>query len=706
MESIYLRSFKSQAVVVAAITMALVAIGVVTMLSRSQQLRVIKQPAYSIDSPSMKDYMRVLERFPLLGERGWKSSYLGDPNLGYFGDPDSGEMGLRSVGNFVFVMSLLASEPTFDEQVTGFSRKHLLERARTCLTYMTRSHVTGDINCGDGRKWGDHLQSAWWTAKMGVGASLIWEDLTAEERARVERVVVHEASRNLKRRARSESTKESQSNENAWDAEILAVAISLFPSHENAPGWRKKLIEFDVNSLSAPHDGENDEKVDSKLLRDQVYTENIHSDFTIENHGAYHFCYMACPLQSLSWGYYALRHGKQSIPEAQFHHFLDVWKRAKPTFLDNRFAYIGGKDWPRYCYGLCFIMPALVLIQQKFNDGDALFVEQRRFQTLEWEQLYNSDGSFFGRRFTQNKMMGRPLQCETDCYANLGLCYLLKKMSSKTSVRAPQLNEFEKNILDRHVSEEAGFTYVRGRNLFASISWRELRGPYPLALFVPKGMDDSCEWGRNNLLGLVEVPNIDLEDCEVQHKETMVGEGFKSEGEVIYHEIGGSPAYRQKISFQVAPEQRKAWIDSKYVADADITVSAIEGLRWHVVNDIFNDGKRHWYWDGGEKTVEFNLNGPYPEKENHAITEFRSRWINLDNKLGIVQLDAKQSDFALRQSNRRNAPFDSLHYDVLAYPPRRAGELQFKKGDVILHNRFLIVVGDRKRTEALAKSNK
>ncbi|MBX9691141.1 MAG: hypothetical protein K2Z81_02085, partial [Cyanobacteria bacterium] len=225
-------------------------------------LKEIKQPSNSQDSPSLKDYVRVLERFPALGERGWHANYKSDPDLGYFGDPDSGEMGMRSNGNFIFVMSLLASEPSYDPKVTTFTRGHLLKRARSCLAYMTRSHVTGDITCANEKKWGNTWQSSWWTTKMAIGAGLIWDQLSAKERASVRRVVEFEASRHLERKAVNgavSNTHSTRSEENAWDSEVLATAVAMFPNHEKASAWRAKLIEFALNSLSAPEDANVDE---------------------------------------------------------------------------------------------------------------------------------------------------------------------------------------------------------------------------------------------------------------------------------------------------------------------------------------------------------------------------------------------------------------------------------------------------------------
>jgi hypothetical protein len=196
----------------------------------------IATPATATDSdalfPSEFDYMRILERFPLYSERGWRKNYLGDPQLGYFGDPNHEANGLRTMGNYVFTTALLASDPSYNPAVSQVSAATLLDRARCGLRYMTRSHLTGDIPCGNGRSWGQHWQSSWWTTKMALGARLIWDRLSESERAAVERVVVFEASHHLDRILPSGLVEDTKAEENAWDTEILATAIALFPDHD------------------------------------------------------------------------------------------------------------------------------------------------------------------------------------------------------------------------------------------------------------------------------------------------------------------------------------------------------------------------------------------------------------------------------------------------------------------------------------------
>ena len=327
-----------------------------------------------------------------------------EPGARYHKRDGSQEHDVRQNASVAFGLALLAGYSA-DQKSPAVQQS--LADAKAIVRYLAVTHKANFLPTGGGTQWGDHWQSAWWAAKMALGAQLIWDRLSPEQRERVERVVTHEASRHLSRKAPGGSFRDTKSEENAWDTEVMAAAIALFPKHPKAPEWRAKLIEFDLNSLSTLDDQTSSAIVDGRPLKEQVYTENVHADYTIENHGAYHTCYMSCPLHSLAWGYYALTSAKQPVPEAQFHHFVDVWERMKPTFLDRRFAYVEGKDWPRYAYGMYFIMPALVTLQQQFGDQAAREIEKRRFRTFEEEQYSNGDGTFFGKRFTLNQMMHR-----------------------------------------------------------------------------------------------------------------------------------------------------------------------------------------------------------------------------------------------------------------------------------------------------------
>jgi hypothetical protein len=229
-------------------------------------------------------------------------------------------------------------------------------------------------------------------------------------------------------------------------------------------------------------------------------------------------------------------------------------------------------------------------------------------------------------------------------------------------------------------------------------------GPYPTAFFIPRGMENAAEWGEGNLLGRIDVAGVDPALTLTQNLDVPLGQGFQTTGRLVYRKAGASPAYTHEIHMEVRPEEGAALVESRFVADADITVRSIEGLRLHVANDVFNGAERTWISDGGTKTIRFDVDNPHPEEEIITPVAMGRRWINIDNKLGVVQLRDEDAPFILRQSNRRNAWWGSIHFDILDSPALESRPRSLRKGDVILHTRFLLVAGDAKQTEAAAAS--
>lgn len=670
-------------------------------------------PAPSDRYPAETDYLHLLEHFARYSERGWKKSYLGRADLGYFGDPSHKENGMRSMGNYIFVTSLLASNPSYNPQVSGCDRQLLLDRAKCALGYMTGSHVTGEIRTGSGGKWGGNWQSAWWATKMALGAKLVWSALSAAEQAAVERVVVYEANQHLDRIVPSGLYGDTKAEENAWDTEILATAIALFPAHAQRDRWQEKLIEFCLNTLSVAQDHTSDACVDGKQLKDHVYTVNLHSDYTIENHGACHFCYVASPLVSIAWSYYALLSSQQPVPDALFHHVQDLWEQVKPTFLASRFAYIGGKDWARYTYGLYFIVPALVMLQHRYADADARAIEIARLKTLADEHQDNSDGSFFGKRVTRQQMFGQNAKYETDCYANLGLAYLLHQLLGAPQPATPPAT-LQQRLQGRRISPESGTCYVKTSSLFASFSWRTLTQPYPIALFIPAGMDDAAEWAANNLLGRVEVGG--MTHAVAIRTMKAIGSGFRVEGTISYRSTKRE-LFAHQLRYEVMPDQNLAIVESKFVAKSQIWVQRQEGLRLAIANDRFNGYSRQFYWEGGSAMVTFNPNldraagGRLSRLRRKLAKRFDreavnwqmgDRWVNVDDRLGVVQLQPQAEPFNLRQEPGRNTESQCLHYDLLNCPKLSLRPTRHPAGEVLLHTRFALLAGTSAETAALA----
>ncbi len=677
------------------------------------------------DRPDSRDYLQCLHRFPTYVANAWHSLA---PGRGHFGDPSHLEGGIRSMGNVVFVSALLAADPGFQPETGTPGRDWLLEKARAGLAYLTHGHVTGPGTCGDGRKWGAVWQSAWWTTRMALGARLIWPELAEAEREAVARVVFHEADLQLPRVVPTGLAEDTKAEENAWDAEILATACALFPDHPRRPLWWEKLSEFAYNTFSIPADRGDERLAEGRPLRERVYTVNLYNDFTLENHGAYHFCYVASPLHSFAWACHALESAGLTPPAALFHHVPEVWARAKPTFLRDRFAYVGGQDWARYTYGNYFIVPALVWLQQRLEDPDLRAIEWARFHCLCQEQAENRDGSFFGKRFTQPHYHGQSAKYETDCYANLGLAYRLhlRREGGAAAPATTQARPAERPdslpLRGRLVSPECGIAFVRTPSLFASFSWKTMTEPMAIGLFVPVQREELAEWQPGNLFGRVRLKGESPSAVWVRRMREEA-DGFRISGTVVYRGWRGQILMTQELEYAVDAGRGQAQVRSRFEAVTPVQATRVEGLRLAVANDRWNGFEIKLHHAGGTLPLRFDPEDrPFwlhrrdlPSRALRRLLrntmrdgprrKISGRWINIDDAFGIIAEGPNPSPFVLYRPAGRNLPDRSLHFELL-FCPLRLERRSYAPGEEILNTRFSLLLGDAAQTQAFAEQNR
>lgn len=451
-------------------------------------------PAAMPGGPMAADYVRILSRFPLYAERGWHN-LPNQPGVGWFGDGRSDENGQRTLANFILTYALLATDPGYDPTVSHCSREHLAGRALAAGRYWLRTHLTQDLRCTDGAPWGHHWQSPWWTSKALTGLHLLWGRLSDRERAMVRQVVTSEAQEVCRRRLETNETNDTKAEENAWFGEVLAWAVCLYPDDPRAPAWRERFATLCMNTISVSADLTDAAPVAGRPVREWVRGANAHDDYTIENHGFFHPCYLACPLHSLAWDVYVYRAFGRTPPEPVRHHARDLWATLYRFALwEGRFAYPAGKDWPRYAYGLYFMLPALVVEQQYAGDRVARLIETQRVATIEREQCHWADGSFFSGRFTHGRMERWPAEWESDCACMLAMACLLHRQAADwpAPAAASELDARAGGVL---LSPACRQVSLRGRNRFAAVSW-QARGGLQVT-FGARGAEDMLEWDGN-----------------------------------------------------------------------------------------------------------------------------------------------------------------------------------------------------------------
>lgn len=623
----------------------------------------------------------------------------------YFGSGDAGENCIRSMSNICFALSVLI-ERSDDPSGSGWAdeRRTLV----ALIEYLCGCHKAGGGRSARGKRWGLEWQSSWWAAKLAMAAGHVRRHLSPELWAMVERLVVAEADRHLKRDAPTGLYRDTKAEETAWDAEILAVAVSMFAGHANAAQWHDKLIEFLANTFSSPLDRTSDALLDGKPVRERVYTCNIHADSTLENHGSYHFCYVASPLLSKSFVHYAMKSHGVPLPEAITHNVAGVWGLARRTFLNHRFAYISGQDWARYTYGEYFILPAVLWLGGAGCGAGTQRVFSARLATLEKEAYENSDGSFFGKRLTAGVYEGQLGKYETDCFA----CVALARLLVNDEPRQSGDGRAEPDFPFVHVSPESQTCFHTSRHGLFAFSWSTLETPWPLLLMIPRDDDSLAEWRSGNGTGSIWVRDLS-ERVGVGSIRATPG-GVRIEGQHFIRGRGKARVLEHSSRVEYDAELGQARVASKVWLKRRVMLARADGLAFAVPNDIFNDCSRLYITDRGQTELKFDADGfrggggqrrgiirrafARVGYDGSRIVLPGSNWINIDNRLGFVPLDGQR--LCVRVSPGRNSAWASLHHDLVMIDGPHARVLP-RAGAVLTNIAYIVHFGSAERTREL-----
>jgi rhamnogalacturonyl hydrolase YesR len=396
------------------------------LLAGTQVYKLLENTPFTDDYPNQSTYIQSLQKFPQYVNTGFDSAYQGNPELGVLGCADHEEEASRTNGNLVLTYATMFNSPLYDPSVSGESKADLLEKCKKVIRYMCATHKSGSVKCSDGMQWGRKWQSSWWTSRMVMGAHMVKDHLSNEEWDDVMRVLKSEADTLLNRPVPIRLVGNTSCEENAWETEVLSLAYLLLKDHPDRDAWLEKMNVFAMNTFSTSSSMTNTTLLEGKAVNDWILGPVIYDDLTIENHYAFHICYMASPLLSLSWTKYIWNHFGEEFPNTLAYRERDVYEKFMNYALwDGRVAYVGAKDWPRYIYGLFFIMPALVNQQHLHQDQEARLLEQQRFYTFAKEQELHGNGSYFGDRIIGNGFCRRPPEWETDVAACLAMSYLM-----------------------------------------------------------------------------------------------------------------------------------------------------------------------------------------------------------------------------------------------------------------------------------------
>ena len=602
-----------------------------------------------------------------------------DPAVGYWGSGRSDNMneGIRSVAGMVIACGSLVK---YDAALSDADRQECLRKATRAIRYAVSTHRSGAGKCTDGKPWGGSWQSAMWTGTLGFGAWIIWDDLNPELKQGVERVVASEADRFLSVKPPSGIWDDTKAEENGWDMTCLALAPCMFPTNPHAAAWKSKGIEYMINTLSVPNDAQDATLVDGRPVSEWFAGANLQPDFTLENHGFFHPCYVACSSYFLTQAAMYSTYGGQPIPQAATHHLLDTWKMLQAIILPGgESAFPQGMDWE--LHGLSFInLYASLASDQK--DPLAARLENNCIQYLHaWQVMRQGDmtipGSSLG--FTRHAI----------CAEQAAYAYLAHQVFGPP-VKAVSYREAALEVEGVKPHEYVEFISHRTGSKLVSFSWKNKM----MGMVVPIGPGHEGNPHFTVPIASGFVGSFDLAGKRgakvktVEHQWSESPRGFETTGTLL---VNGE-LLKQTLRVTSVGESAVVYQD-RVTALADVTMSRELGIPVGIENDKVTGGQRVVYHRDGQKTFTW--------QQPQAAFAVPGTWANVDGRLGVVM--ARGSGMTYQQASGYD-PHTAVCADVL-YGSFLQRPQQCKAGDQVAR-RIVVFFTEvsPERTAALAVS--
>lgn len=386
-----------------------------------------------------------------------------EPNCGYLGWGGSGEKEINGNLGFAYLYALLLRFGAFDETIAGVTRQEAQRRVVGVIRYAAFTHFSGPHTCTDGRQWGGGWHGASWSSVFAQLVWFTWDELDAETRQLAARVIVAEADRFIGVTPPSGKIDNTRAEDNAWNSRAMAVACVMLPSHPRSEQWLESCRRYMMNTLSVAADKRDDAIVDGRPVREWITTENVHPDFTLENHGIVYPVYMWASMVNLaqSAGYF-IQAGAEP-PRAAFHHMRDVYEVYKQLQgWEGLPAYINGSDKFLHLQVVDILVHSF--FAQVLGDAEAAHLEEVELDILERMQARFADG-----RLYPEQEVG-PWSRVNNLSIVLGNSYLLHYLL-QNPVQPVSRDVFEARIRGVRVYPDGKFVLHRTPDSLVSFAW-------------------------------------------------------------------------------------------------------------------------------------------------------------------------------------------------------------------------------------------
>jgi len=229
----------------------------------------------------------------------WTNVYASQDAATYLNLGGIGETQIRRPAMEAYALAVALQTGIYDATYAGISTTLARDRTLKLIRSVGYHHLINEVG-----GWGNDWQTAHWAALTGTAGWLMWTNLPPVDQENVRRMVEYEANRFTNYAVPYYQNRvgtiiypgDTKTEENAWNASVLHLALCMMPWHSNVVMWRSKALELTISTHARPSDINRTNVYHGKTLTTWLNGSNANEDSTVINHSIVHPDYMVAGL--------------------------------------------------------------------------------------------------------------------------------------------------------------------------------------------------------------------------------------------------------------------------------------------------------------------------------------------------------------------------------------------------------------------------
>ncbi len=644
------------------------------------------------ESEMMTDLLKMLARFTPYMKNYWfqcASPNSIDESCGFFYNTEngtsptcpSGERGVRPNADLSMIAAFLVkyAKPAGIALPDGITYDLLEEYAMKSLIYAYSTHKANKLKiCSGGDYWGSTStsdavwESSLWAMSVAYSAFFQWDKLSDAQKGYIYALLKAECNYELNRTVPTGYAGDTKSEENGWEADVLAATLGLFPDDALAEKWFERMRLFAINSYSHYSDASNADAIDpdynATSVADLYKGNNLYSDYTLQNHNLFHTSYQNVVMQELGEAALALKlfQGSRENPwqsNALQHNNQEVMDNVLNwlALADGELAMPNGNDWSLFLYDQITSYSTQACFQR---DPNALLLENLAYKQIKARQTTTTDGSWLLRPDVAARRMGVEAH-------RVMMTYLMHLTNSTADITPTSWEEFRNAHSEAMVLECQNVVRAYTPERFSCFSWSEGLKSYTgyfaadkadkNKIIVPYRANNS-----GNITGWYEVSGKGTNASPVVNGIYQLdGNAWVMNGELAVND----KALDNRFAIYSTPGNAVMYLDC-VKANTACTITAEKGGLLAISTDELTKLKRTLYYDNGEGDITWK------QTDGVSQSAFSSDWVNIDNEIGVAGHNGKKIAFGDRGAN------NSIYTSKL-YPMYSDDSRSVKANDVV-----------------------